>query len=81
MAADMPTLQVTKSQWANEALMQRIKDNPELLKAMADPRFGPLMQQMQTDPNRVMEMAESSPELAQFSSFWVCCRRPFPGAR
>ncbi len=67
MSGDMPGfLNQTKDQWANEGLMQRVKDNPKLLQAMADPRFGPMMQLMQTDPNRVIEMAKTNSELADF---------------
>lgn len=57
---------LSKGKWVNNDLIEKIKQNPTLLRTFSDPRFSHLAQKLQSDPKAVIEEARRNPVLKDF---------------
>ena len=55
-----------KGEWVNNDLMEKIRENPTLLRTFSDPRFKHLAERLQSNPKAVIQEAQRNPELKEF---------------
>jgi hypothetical protein len=67
-------LEATKEQWINAELFEKIKKSPKLMAAFADPQMNKILQELQTNPQGIMQRYGSHPQfkevLYEFGTMW-----------